>query len=119
MAEISGKRDVSEISRPEAQEYKAIKPEKLNSVQEAKSFWNHFFDGPIDDVAKKRTQVEQLENSLEKTVGRYFSDLKARSECPDTIADKPFQISDLTYNTFGGAVGGVIYYLGYSRKRKK
>ena len=25
----------------------------------------------------------------------------------------------LTYNTFGGAVGGVIYYLGYSRKRKK
>ena len=30
-----------------------------------------------------------------------------------------FQISDLTYNTFGGAVGGVIYYLGYSRKRKK
>lgn len=30
-----------------------------------------------------------------------------------------FQISDLTYNTLGGAVGGVIYYLGYSRKRKK
>lgn len=24
-----------------------------------------------------------------------------------------FQISDLTYNTLGGAVGGVIYYLGY------
>ena len=30
-----------------------------------------------------------------------------------------FQISDLTYNTLGGAVGGVIYYLGYSGKRKK
>lgn len=30
-----------------------------------------------------------------------------------------FQISDLTYNTLGGAVGGAIYYLGYSRKRKK
>ena len=30
-----------------------------------------------------------------------------------------FQISDLTYNTLGGAVGGVIYYLGYSRRRKK
>ena len=29
-----------------------------------------------------------------------------------------FQISDLTYNTLGGAVGGVIYYLGYCRKRK-
>ena len=32
---------------------------------------------------------------------------------------KSFQISDLTYNTLGGAVGGVIYYLGYSRRRKK
>ena len=30
-----------------------------------------------------------------------------------------FQISDLTYNTLGGAVGGVIYYLGYSRKTKE
>ena len=29
-----------------------------------------------------------------------------------------FQISDLVYNTLGGAVGGVIYYLGYCRKRK-
>ena len=29
------------------------------------------------------------------------------------------QISDLTYNTLGGAVGGVIYYLGYSRKTKE
>ena len=29
-----------------------------------------------------------------------------------------FQISDLTYNTLGGAVGGVIYYLGYCRKGK-
>lgn len=33
-----------------------------------------------------------------------------------------FQISDLTYNTLGGAVGGVIYYMGYiiiSRKKQK
>ena len=30
-----------------------------------------------------------------------------------------FQISDLTYNTLGGAIGGIIYYLGYSRRRKK
>ena len=29
-----------------------------------------------------------------------------------------FQISDLVYNTLGGAVGGVIYYLRYCRKRK-
>lgn len=28
-------------------------------------------------------------------------------------------ITDLTYNTVGGAVGGVIYYLGYCRKGKR
>ena len=33
-----------------------------------------------------------------------------------------FQISDLTYNTLGGAVGGVIYCIGYkiiSRKKRR
>lgn len=32
-----------------------------------------------------------------------------------------FQISDLTYNTLGGAVGGVLYYSGYRiiRGRRK
>ena len=33
-----------------------------------------------------------------------------------------FQISDLTYNTLGGAVGGVIYCVGYkiiSRKKRR
>ena len=30
-----------------------------------------------------------------------------------------FQISDLTYNTLGGAVGGVIYYLVYSREGER
>lgn len=29
-----------------------------------------------------------------------------------------FQISDLTYNTLGGAAGGIIYYLGHCRKGK-
>lgn len=99
MPEISGAMEVSEISRPEAQAYKEIKPEKLTSVQEAKSFWDHFFDGEIANVATKLEQVEQLENSLEKTVSRYFSDLKARSECPDTIVDQPFQVSDLKKRT--------------------
>lgn len=25
-----------------------------------------------------------------------------------------FQISDLLYNTLGGAIGGIIYYIGYN-----
>lgn len=29
-----------------------------------------------------------------------------------------FQISDLTYNTLGGAVGGAIYYMGYQSHKK-
>lgn len=30
-----------------------------------------------------------------------------------------FQISNLTYNTLGGAVGGVIYYIGYKIINRK
>lgn len=30
-----------------------------------------------------------------------------------------FQISDLVYNTLGGAVGGVIYYMGYKLYQRK
>ena len=30
-----------------------------------------------------------------------------------------FQISDLTYNTLGGAVGGMIYFVGYKFKNEK
>ena len=30
-----------------------------------------------------------------------------------------FQISDLTYNTLGGAAGGIIYYLGHCRKGRE
>lgn len=36
--------------------------------------------------------------------------------CIATVHLGTFQISDLTYNTLGGAVGGVIYYLGFCRK---
>ena len=30
-----------------------------------------------------------------------------------------FQISDLCYNTIGGAVGGIIYYIGCTRHYQK
>ena len=55
---------------------------------------------------------------------RYVELIKEVKTLPEKIAKiledlGTFQISDLTYNTLGGAVGGVIYYLGYSRKRKK
>ena len=99
MAEISGKMDMSEIRRSEAQGYKEIKPDKLTSVKEAMSFWDHFFDGPIENAAQKRAQVEEIKNGLEKIVGQYFNDLKAKSECPDTISDKPFKIFELQKRT--------------------
>lgn len=93
MSEISGKREITEISRPETGGYREIKPEKMTSVSEAKGFWDRFFDEPIENVSAKRSEI--LEGDLKKTLNQYFSDLKAKSECSDTISNQPFSVSDL------------------------
>ena len=38
---------------------------------------------------------EKMEQNLEQLLADYFEDLKNKSECPDTISEKPFHISDL------------------------
>lgn len=93
MSEISGKREITEISRPETGGYREIKREKMTSVSEAKGFWDRFFDEPIENVSAKRSEI--LEGDLKKTLNQYFSDLKAKSECSDTISNQPFSVSDL------------------------
>ena len=37
----------------------------------------------------------EVEDDLESTLDEYFEDLKEKSECPDTIEDRPFEVDDL------------------------
>lgn len=42
---------------------------------------------------------DNSEENLEKVLEDYFDDLKNKSECPETIPDKPFEVSDLKKRT--------------------
>lgn len=52
-------------------------------------------DQPKDDINLESVEEENPEDDIEKVLQEYFDDLKSKSECPDTIPDKPFESSDL------------------------
>lgn len=56
-------------------------------------------EGPVfgnekDEIAEK-IEAENVEGTLEKTMEDYFRDLKDKSEYPETIPERPFEVSDL------------------------
>lgn len=79
MNELSFIREITEIKDLAPENFKEIKPEEITSPEEARGY--------IDDL------FENIES--EKILDNYFSDLKERSDCPETIKDKPFELSDL------------------------
>ena len=52
----------------------------------------------FDDLSHVTQDIENGEEDnpeIEKLLRDYFRDLKENSECPDTIPDKPFEVTDL------------------------
>ena len=94
---------MNEVSKPEVDEYKKINPESDMSPQEARQYWDDFFN----DTSKKESELDESEadesdnkeKNIEQTLDDYFKDLKEKSDCPDTIPDKPFEASDLEKRT--------------------
>ena len=90
MSEISSKIEVYGNREATADGFKEIKPENAMSAKGVRDYWDSIFD--------KKTDVSEDDNTekdLEKTIKEYFDDLKDKSECPETISDKPFEASDL------------------------
>jgi len=52
MSETNGMRDISEVNKPEAEDYKGIKPENGTTSGEAKFFWNNIFKGERKSVVE-------------------------------------------------------------------
>ena len=99
MGEISNNSEVTEAQKPEAEQYKEIKSEGELSQEDAKNFWDKLFS-QLDktdecDEIKETSQDDNSETDIEKKLDDYFKDLKDKSECPETILDKPFETSDL------------------------
>lgn len=99
MAEISGNSEVNETKKPEEENYKKIKPETEISDEDIKNFWDELFEGEGEDETTEAAEADDPEADLEKTLDDYFKDLKDKSECPETIPDKPFEASDLKKRT--------------------
>lgn len=78
MFEMKSK-EVAEIQKPEAENYKGIKPEGNSTIYDAKNFWDKIFE---------KMEIKEL-------VTNYIKDLKSKSEFSDTIPDKPFKASEL------------------------
>ena len=57
MSEVSGKSEVNEVSKPEVDEYKKINPESDMSPQEARQYWDDFFN----DTSKKESELDESE----------------------------------------------------------
>lgn len=92
MGEISSVQEIAEIKNPDSEKFKEIKPESDITVEDAKNF----FDNLFDEFEKTETgEEDNPEDSIEKVLQDYFRVLKEKSECPETIPDKPFDTSDL------------------------
>lgn len=75
------------IDAKEIPGYEEHSPEILQAAEKDASE-----NGEKDADAGKQTETE---NNLEKTVDQYVDDLKNKSECPETIPNRPFEASDL------------------------
>lgn len=87
MAEIK-QQDLQEIKNPVFERFQSIIPEHGTTIGEARDYW----DGVFKDN-------KSIEHNLDADLKDYFKDLQNNSECPDTIPDKPFDISDLKPRT--------------------
>ena len=89
--EVAGSKEISEGT--ETGTYKDIKPENEETTSEADDFWDDLFSDDVEDGELE--EDGEVEDDLENTLDEYFEDLKEKSECPDTIEDRPFDVDDL------------------------
>lgn len=96
MSEISSNNEISEVKSHEYENFKDIKPDGDITADEARDFIDDLFNN-LDDF--ETGEKDNPENDLERVLQDYFRDLKEKSECPETIPDKPFDASDLKKRT--------------------
>lgn len=96
--EVAGTETRDAERQPDVREYKIIKPEGKVDSQTVKLFWDKMFGFEEADkkcAAPETKEDDDAEKDLEQIVEEYVEDLKDKSECPETIPDRPFEVSDL------------------------
>lgn len=92
MGEIVSNFEIKETMFQE-EHFRDIKPADRMSIEEAKAFFDKIFDSEASD--EKTKEGDNAEKNIEEVLEDYFDDLKDKSECPETISDKPFEMSEL------------------------
>ncbi|MBO6179906.1 MAG: hypothetical protein J6O04_12075 [Selenomonadaceae bacterium] len=102
MKEVATIKDSGENSFSSPDKYGDIKPSGEITATESKEYFSEKFNENLDKSLKQETamfvKVEKYDK-LEKTTTEYFEDLKEKSEFPETIPEKPFEVSDLKRRT--------------------
>ena len=91
--EVAGVKETTEVA--ETGTYKDIKPDNKEIANEADDFWDDVFSEDESFDESETDEEDNAEDDLEKALDEYFQDLKDKSECPDTIEDRPFGVDDL------------------------
>lgn len=82
--------EVSEVSRPEINEFQDIKPQNGMTFDKAKDVVKSMFEGmkSVVDSAEMKMKLREMKED-------YIEELKSYSEYKDTLPDQFFDISDL------------------------
>ncbi|MCR5135665.1 MAG: hypothetical protein K6C12_01005 [Oscillospiraceae bacterium] len=87
MAEIK-MNDLQEFKNSAVESFRNIIPELGMTIEKAIGYWDNVFGNE-----------REAESYLETALKDYFNDMKERSDYPDTIPEKPFDVSDLKIRT--------------------
>lgn len=95
MREISNA-DVTDVEPQNVENYQNMKSEKEMSTKELNEAVKEEFDKAAKEADEpEMDEADNTEDNLEKAVDDYFQDLKEKSEYPDTIEERPFEVDDL------------------------
>ena len=92
MKEVSYNKEVGESNIDNAEGYKEIQSDEGLSVNEAREYMDNLFEEKEDSLVMEN---ENPERRIEEVLEDYFDDLKEKSECPETIPDRPFEPEEL------------------------
>lgn len=73
------------------EQFREVRPNSVITTEDCDAFWNGVFGEAVEN--------DNPEEKLETVLKEYFNDLLKRSECPETIPNVPFEVSDLKPRT--------------------
>ena len=86
----TGNKEVNEVGNPAVENFRKIKPEKEMTSNEVADFWKSEFheqaEKAKEEMSSENNNKDVQKQEVSELVHNYIEDLKAKSECSDTIS---------------------------------